>query len=100
MTLAVVQHRRDELVNRDPDRCPARACERCTRRCACPPCRCPECLTRPARLRHRHDRAGAPQQALDVPPTVDEWQDAADRDDLTLFDLEDPRQWTPSPQAT
>lgn len=58
MTLVVLRHLPDELVNRDPDTCPAVACprERCPLSgCFCPPCRCPACLTRIARLRRRHD---------------------------------------------
>lgn len=58
MTIVVLRHLPDELVNRDPATCPATACprERCPLSgCTCPPCRCPACLTRIARLRRRHD---------------------------------------------
>lgn len=54
----------DELApNRNPDRCPAIACEAsCSTDCACSPCSCPRCLKRDAIAR---------QAAADVAEHVD-----------------------------
>jgi hypothetical protein len=58
-------HRVDRfvVVNVDPARCPMRSCDElaaCGDRCSCPPCHCPDCLTRRARARARHGEPDDP----------------------------------------